>query len=820
MSSNILLELQNLLEVNRFNSDESEGKVATHLSYGKLIRGVFMLDKKTNKQFMKLYKQCIKEGHQLSILEKRPELGPIIIDIDINYNKLKDNGRLYNDKIIKNVIKCYTEAINSLCISEASKINEDEQIYLFEKSEPTNREGIYKDGFHLIIPNIIYNKNERYKIRDEAIKYMKEYKIFDEYINDNQKYEELDDKAVIFSNGWFLYGSSKPGNYKPYKLTNVYNSKGNIIFDEEELQNENIDNLIDGLSLYQNKYSKRKYKPQIITSFADDDKQDKTSPIKQNNNDDTKYNKIDFIVSNLSNLRSSDYQDWIKVKFGIYNELDKAGYKIFDNFSSKCKSKYKEEETKKEYFKSKKKDTNGITIKTLLEMLQKDNPTAFTEYLNKYKSTTKTTNDDYTLIKKQFETSHFKVMSPLTYGCIYNNQYTTKTKTDLINTYENMYYKTTDIEGNIKKNQFIKNWLKDESMRTVLKVDFLPMQESEDNIYNLFDGLEINKYNNCDDLTNEELNEYIYKTKLYEHIYNLCGEDPKVRDYFIKWLANIVIKPYDKSRVALIFKSEEGCGKDTFFNWFGDKILGSKYYINDSSVDLFFGRFNGVLSRKLLVCINETDNKDTKDILGKLKDAITKNTNKIENKGCPVYEEQNNISYVFLTNNELPVKIDPKNRRYLAIESNPMIANDEKYFNKLYQELKDDKLSYYFYKFLLNQNIKDYDFSNNRPTTKYNNLLIERNIPILALFLGEELIDNNKYDEIGSYEFFNIYKYYLDKNGHHIDVNNTKLGLDLKIYDGINKIKNNYIKYKFDKKKLKQFLIKKKYYIEYDFIDE
>ena len=49
----------------------------------------------------------------------------------------------------------------------------------------------------------------------------------------------------------------------------------------------------------------------------------------------------------------------------------------------------------------------------------------------------------------------------------------------------------------------------------------------------------------------------------------------------------MVQKPYDNdSKTAFCLKGVEGCGKDTIFNWFGNNILGSEYYLNENKMDL------------------------------------------------------------------------------------------------------------------------------------------------------------------------------------------------------------------------------------------
>ena len=140
---------------------------------------------------------------------------------------------------------------------------------------------------------------------------------------------------------------------------------------------------------------------------------------------------------------------------------------------------------------------------------------------------------------------------------------------------------------------------------------------------------------------------------------------------------NILIK---KANTSLIIKSVQGAGKDTIFNWFGNKILGSDYYFNDDSAELLFGRFNSCIENKILCILNEASGKDTFNINDKIKNAITRNINTIEKKGQTAYENLNNIGYIFLTNNDNPIKVPHDDRRFTGIECNYKYANNKEYF--------------------------------------------------------------------------------------------------------------------------------------------
>ena len=71
--------------------------------------------------------------------------------------------------------------------------------------------------------------------------------------------------------------------------------------------------------------------------------------------------------------------------------------------------------------------------------------------------------------------------------------------------------------------------------------------------YNTFEGFRIEKVENV---------KIVDITTLFEHVKNRrCDGNEEFYDFLIKWLAWIVQKPFEKTRVCPILKSKEGIGK-------------------------------------------------------------------------------------------------------------------------------------------------------------------------------------------------------------------------------------------------------------------
>ena len=268
----------------------------------------------------------------------------------------------------------------------------------------------------------------------------------------------------------------------------------------------------------------------------------------------------------------------------------------------------------------------------------------------------------------------------------------------------------------------------------------------------------------------------------------ICNDNEEVFIYFINFLANLLQHPYKKANTALIIKSIPGCGKDTIFNWFGNNILGNDYFFSDDSADLLFGRFNTCIENKILCILNEASGKDTFTINKKIKNAITRDINTIEYKGETPYQNINNIGYVFLTNNDNPLKISHDDRRFTGFECNSKYANNHIYFTNLIAEIKSKKYDKAFFDYFTSINLKDFDFTNKRPITSFYNNMKELNIPIVARFF-ERIVDKNNKTSFTSTELFNNFNDFIKNNNFKCEYTSTKFGIEIKNYDGIEKIK-------------------------------
>lgn len=421
--------------------------------------------------------------------------------------------------------------------------------------------------------------------------------------------------------------------------------------------------------------------------------------------------------------------------------------------------------------------------------------------------------NSYEYKKEQFEMNHFKVMKPISFITIEDDKIISRSEKDFTSAYRHLKY----IDEKEKQQSFIHSWLNDENMKIYSEIDFRPKQITPSNIYNTFKCYNVEKLDEPSD--NIDINDSL----IFKHLFNLCNNNDSVFNYVCMWLSRKLKNPSNLTNTALIFKSEEGTGKDIFFNWFGNSILGNDYYYNDDNIKNIIGDFNFGIVNKILIIINETNSKATFEINENIKNAITKKINTINIKNKSQYENVNNVGYIFLSNNDNPLRIPINDRRFVAIECNNSIANNHEYFTNLRNEMITKKYDKAFYNYLISLNSDSFDFTGQRPKTELYTKIQRLNTPPIIHFF-EQLIFKNptlKNMEYLLMDLFTEYNLFMTESKYTNNMNVIKFSLVLKKYeDYIIKVRRNtglFLTIKF--KDLKKYLIDNQYMDEIE-IDE
>jgi len=336
----------------------------------------------------------------------------------------------------------------------------------------------------------------------------------------------------------------------------------------------------------------------------------------------------------------------------------------------------------------------------------------------------------------------------------------------------------TDKKGNTqqKATPFIEMWINDDKRKEYDRMDFIPTALDKDNkrkskvneyTYNLFDGLYI------DDLENEEFDNTDEKEreekieKILAHLYYLVGCDEDCYSYLLKILAFKYKYPAKLHKIACVFKSKQGCGKNAFLDWFGEKVLGKPYYCCSSNPDDFVGKFNSQIKGKLMIVFNEMDGAVGYKEVARLKEFATEETITHEKKGIDRCKIKNCALTMFASNNENPVKVEIGDRRFFVVECSDRVLYIENYFEDLFEDLEDPCIAKCFCWYLVNKvSVEEhYNFKANRPFTRAYKELQNKNKPVMVKFIeyligGDLVSDEDNFTTTQLWDLFVEYQEY------------------------------------------------------------
>ena len=405
-----------------------------------------------------------------------------------------------------------------------------------------------------------------------------------------------------------------------------------------------------------------------------------------------------------------------------------------------------------------------------------------------------------------FEEYHAKVMNPSSVLTLGGSTFRMSSYKDFCNNYRNV---------RIGDQYFTNLWEQCPDNRTYENIDFLPYPlQCPKHTFNTFTGLEgVKKISNGANID-----------WFRNHLHILCGKDDAGTEYMMDYLAHMVQKPGEIPRVACVFRSVEGAGKNCFFESFGKEVLGKQYILQTAEPDDIIGRFN-LNQNKLMVIMDEAQGKDTFAASEKIKNLITAIDLKWESKGVNCVTLKNLGRYIFFSNNETPVKIGNTDRRFIMFECCDDVANNYEYFSKLVSNFKEQGRE--IYDMLMSRDISKWNPVADRVKTSVYEEVQSATIPPLAKFLEHmnyKNNDSNDYngDDMSEFTgegFFELYSEYLKKNNYEFKVTNTKFGREIKKYEGIEKKKTRIgAKYVINYEILMKYLVKMTY-VEADFDD-
>lgn len=270
------------------------------------------------------------------------------------------------------------------------------------------------------------------------------------------------------------------------------------------------------------------------------------------------------------------------------------------------------------------------------------------------------------------------------------------------------------------------------------------------------------------------------------HIHDVIANyNDDVYNYILKWIASIFQKPSFKTGTALVIIGAHGSGKNTFFTDIICKLMGRYANNNITTIESIVGKFNALLENKKLLILNELQSIDKCKYLNSdaLKSIITDTTININQKNEPMRLCDNVANFIMVSNNNIPIKIENGDRRYVVMKTSDKHVKDWNYFDTLYKSFTDEFYQHLF-TFFMTMDINGYNLRM-IPETEAKNDIQEASMSSYELFIREH------YEEINGKtgpELFEMYCKYAEKNKYQQCSNRTFI-TNIKQFTGDQKAK-------------------------------
>ena len=335
--------------------------------------------------------------------------------------------------------------------------------------------------------------------------------------------------------------------------------------------------------------------------------------------------------------------------------------------------------------------------------------------------------NDYESMKRYFEEERQVTMIEDGLVYILDDKHLLNRK-ELIETFQDFI-----IKGKKRDIPFTDKWLRDPNKSKNRRMDFLP-QGAPPDVYNLWRGYKVDQL----ECSAEEGDVTPFKQLLQVLTNSLEGEE--CYNYMLKWTALMFQKPHEKTRVCVVIRSEEGIGKNSYGWLLGEKLMGNDLYkeTNQPEHDLFAEHTNAMERRKLVVL----DEADVFRFHAKICPLITNPETRVRKMYMNPTHISNFAQLMILSNNSVPVKISPSDRRYVVFDGNTNLKGNKEFWNRFYGEWSNDpKNQKAVHDYLMGVDLEGFDFWAERPMTEAYQEIRTASLPVEIKFLTHHIVD-------------------------------------------------------------------------------
>ena len=329
--------------------------------------------------------------------------------------------------------------------------------------------------------------------------------------------------------------------------------------------------------------------------------------------------------------------------------------------------------------------------------------------------------------KYLFERFTLKIRSPACYVTIKkaDKHPIIRAKKELLESFSTILVYKVDTGD---KTSFIQQWVHDEKIREYEEMDFLPPpRKCPRSVFNMWRGFAIESAEGDASLGSVE--------PFLSHTRILAGHDEACYKYMINFIAHLIQRPGEITGTALVILGRQGCGKNWWVETIG-KIIGLDHTseIRNAKRELFC-QFSNARMNKLLVNIDEVEQKGVSDFTEEMKNMITSETMRYEQKNMNPIVLSNFNRFIYCTNNDVPFHFNDDNRRYFVTKASAEKCKNTQYFTQMRKYRADNNNLKAIHAYLLSVDLNGFDWINDMPCTEAAKDIQKHSIDDLHTFL-------------------------------------------------------------------------------------
>jgi hypothetical protein len=348
----------------------------------------------------------------------------------------------------------------------------------------------------------------------------------------------------------------------------------------------------------------------------------------------------------------------------------------------------------------------------------------------------------YEDVKRMWEVRAFKVVQSCNYVReVCGGARTVMSEKQLTESYRHLRYaevERTD-SGRVRvspSRPFIARWINDNTIRTCRELVFAPPPKHvAPGAYNIWDGFAVEGEE--DRPTEPEGGWAAHAAVRYLVDFHTVLFGREIAQWVLDWTAHMYQRPGVKNGLALLLKGSEGVGKNRFTDLHRAMLGRGRFLQTATPSTTLYGRFNGQREGRILIVINESSGSDNFAANDVIKDMITCDEFQLENKGVNAYTLSCCARFIFTTNNDNCLRVNPDSRRYVVVEVSSALKGNTEYFRELSRVIEDPMSRRAFYEFLMARDVSTVDWINHRPVTEYLLQAIAMNLPYEHQFLKD-----------------------------------------------------------------------------------